>query len=83
VTVVSSKDQNAVLIPVKCLYYDDGLPYVYIVSDGTARVREVTTGIIALETVAILDGLSVADRVITTWNPNLANGLQVAVVGEG
>ena len=83
VTVVSAKEQNTVLIPAKCLYYENGLPYVYIVNDGIAEVRKVTTGIIAQETVAVTDGLSVRDRVVTTWNPNLANGLKVAVVGEG
>lgn len=83
VTLVSEKAQNVLLIPSKCLYYENGNPYVYAVVDGRASIRRVETGIIANETAVVTEGLTADDKIITTWNPNLADGIDVSVVGEG
>lgn len=79
VTANTQKAQNAVLIPIDCLYHDDGASYVYIYSgSGTAKKTPVETGITDDDLIEIKSGLSAGDRVINSWSSNLRDGLLVS-----
>lgn len=82
VAAATSKAENAVVIPVSAISYEDGQGYVYVVQDGAAVKTAVETGISNREEIEITGGLSVGDQLVTTWHPDLSDGATVSVVGE-
>lgn len=82
VSAATSKAQNAIVIPVSAISYEDGVGYVYVVRDGAAVKTAVETGISNREEIEITKGLSVGDQLVTTWHPDLSDGAAVSVVGE-
>lgn len=77
VTAKTQKTENAVLIPVGSVYHEGGEDYVYVLSDaGTAVRTPIQTGITDDKTIEVLSGLTDTDKVITSWNPNLLDGVK-------
>lgn len=74
---------NALLIPYDAVYYDDSQPYVYVAVDGTAKRRDVETGIFDAETITVLSGLDVDEVLITSWSANLRDGAEISVQDGG
>lgn len=72
--ITSDKADGVLTIPVDSVYYDNGKPYVYTFDDGTVHRIEIETGISDSDRMQILSGVSAADRVITTWSPELYEG---------
>ena len=81
VTVDAQRADDALLVPVDAVYYQDGEAFVYRLSEGKAVRTPVTTGLSAGGQVQILEGLSVQDPVITTWSSGLEDGAQVTLSG--
>lgn len=81
-TAITAKAQNSLIIPLSAIYYDNGAGYVYIVTDNVAIRTPVVVGIISGDSAEIISGLDDAARIITTWNPNLADGAAVEVSEE-
>ena len=54
-----------------------GQPYVYVVADGTAHVRNVVTGMHQGDTVAIESGLTAGERVVVRGQNRLREGRPV------
>lgn len=79
VIATTDKSNDAIIIPQNAVYYDSGEAYVYVVEDGTARRTPVTLGVTNADEAAVLTGLRLTDMVITSWNPNLAEGALVTV----
>ena len=79
VIATTDKSNDAIIIPQNAVYYNSGEAYVYVVEDGTARRTPVTLGVTNADEAAVLTGLRLTDMVITSWNPNLAEGALVAV----
>lgn len=77
ITADTYKAENAILIPYDAVYYDTEGSYVYLCVDGKAAKTYVTTDIFDDTTIAIVEGISVGDTVITTWSPRLLNGVEV------
>ncbi len=74
--------QNAILIPYDAVYYDGGQPYVYVEVDGMAQRKDIETGIFDEQTMTVLSGLTVEDKLIVSWSANLREGALVSVQGE-
>ena len=68
---------NAIIIPYDAVYYENEGSYVYTVKDDHAVKTYVTTGIFDDERIEIVDGITEADIVITSWSPRLIDGAQV------
>lgn len=81
VTAITNTAQEVQTIPIYSLYYDNQDPYVYIIdSNNKAKKTFVTTGLLGENVVEIIAGLTPEDKVITSWNANLLDG--VSVTGE-
>lgn len=81
-TAITAKSPDSLIIPLSAIYYDSGAGYVYTVVDGVAVKTPVEVGIISNDRAEIVSGLDAAARIITTWNPNLADGTAVEVSEE-
>ncbi|MEG2174749.1 MAG: efflux RND transporter periplasmic adaptor subunit [Oscillospiraceae bacterium] len=82
-TTDTAKVQNALLIPVKAIFYDVGNPYVYVVRDNKAVKTPIEVSLIAHDNAAVLSGLTQDDALIVTWSPNLGDGVALDVRQEG
>ena len=79
VTAETYSQSDALLIPYDAVYYDNSQPYVYVAENGTAKRRDVETGIFDMDTITVLSGLSKEDTLITSWSANLREGAEVSV----
>lgn len=80
--VTSDKAEGVMSLPVDAIYYSGGDAYVYTYEDGTVHRVPVEVGIYDSERAEILSGLTMADRVITTWSSELFEGSKVQAAGE-
>lgn len=81
VTAITNRAEEVPTIPIYSLYYDNQDPYVYTIdAQNKARKTFITIGLLGDDTVEVLSGLEPTDKVITSWNANLLDG--VSVVGE-
>ena len=78
----TAKAENALLLPLELLEYDENQPYVYLFRDGVAVRADVVTGISSADEVVILSGLTAEDQIITTWHPDLKDGAAVALAEQ-
>ena len=78
----TAKAEDALLLPLELLEYDENQPFVYVYRDGTAVRVDVTTGISSADEVVILSGLTAEDQIITTWHPDLKDGAAVALAEQ-
>lgn len=79
VTTDTYHEENAVIIPYDCVYYDGTQAYVYTVVDGKAQRTNVTTGLYDIDRIVITEGLTGDDTIITTWSAQLRDGVEVSV----
>ncbi len=77
ITADTYRADNEVLIPYDAVYYDNNGSYVYLCVDNKAVKTYVTTDIFDDTTIAIVDGISAGDMVITSWSPRLMDGVAV------
>ena len=79
VTAETYSQADVLLIPYDAVYYDDSQPYVYVAENGTAKRKDVETGIFDMDTITVLSGLTTEDTLITSWSANLREGAEVSV----
>lgn len=77
ITADTYSQSSAMLIPYDAIYYDNGDAYVYVIKDGKAVKTFVETGIFDDDTMSVLSGLTPEDQVITSWSPQLTDGVKV------
>ncbi|THB62949.1 MAG: efflux RND transporter periplasmic adaptor subunit [Desulfovibrio sp.] len=77
---IAVRTEQALRIPLGCLLFDDGDPYVFVAKDGAAHKREISTGISDQEYVAVLDGLESGERVVLQGRQRLMHGLPLQVL---
>jgi len=77
VTVNTQRTGNTVTVPVKSVRYQNEEAFVYRLVDGKAVRTVVKTGISDEKYVEITSGISNDDVIITTWHPNLRDGVAV------
>lgn len=80
--VTSDKADGVMSLPVDAIYYSGGDAYVYTYENGTVHRAPVEVGIYDSERAEILSGLTMQDRVITTWSSELFEGSKVQAAGE-
>lgn len=78
----TAKANDALLIPQSAVHYEEGKGYVYVNKDGIAVRTPIETGVANNEVVEVLDGLTRDSMLITTWNPNLRDGVAVEIKAE-
>ena len=83
-SLVTNTVKNQILIPFDAVYYDNDQAYVFVVEKGAesdkAIRRNVTAGSYNNDTIAILEGLSEGEQVITTWGAGLKDGAPIEVI---
>ena len=78
VTLVTQHAENVLTLPVDCIRFEENKPYVYLEQDGFARKVFIEVGMTDETCYEVVSGLTAADKVISTWHPNLADGAAVA-----
>lgn len=76
------ENRLTVAVPEEAIMPQAGKSFLYVVTDGTAKRREVVLGMRAPGSVEIVDGLSAGDIVVTSGLQRLRDGSQVQVVKE-
>ena len=74
--------ENAVLIPSSAVYFQDGNAYVYLAEGEVARRRDVAVGLYTAETIAVTEGLSGGEEIITSWSAGLKDGAPIRLAAE-
>ena len=80
--VPSASARNTMLIPNNSVYYKAGDAYVYTYDNGIIHEVPVEVGIYDKENIAVLSGITLDDRVLTTWTSELKEGTKVTLETE-
>lgn len=81
-SVTSDKAENVDTLPVDCVYYEGGNPFVYTYDEGTVHQIPVEIGIYDSEHIEILGGVNEDDQVICSWSSELFEGSTVLLTDE-
>ncbi|CCA92533.1 efflux RND transporter periplasmic adaptor subunit [Novosphingobium sp. PP1Y] len=76
-TVPVTTASGAVTVPYDALLSDGGQPYVYVVKGEVAHRHDVTTGPAGGNRVAITQGVSADDKVVTAGGTGVEDGMKV------
>ena len=76
------RENPTLVLPEQALVPDEGRNYVFVVADGRAQRREVTTGLRRPGTVAIVQGLADDERVIIDGTFKARDGGEVVEAGQ-
>lgn len=79
VDVITAESQNAVVVPTSAVITLEGKRFVFVVEDGVARMREVTTGIESGNMYEIKSGLKAGEIVVVEGAEGLSDGQPVEV----
>lgn len=79
ITADTYSQGDVLLIPYDAVYYDDSQPYVYVAVGDVVERRDIETGIFDEETMTVMSGLTVEDRLITSWSANLREGARISI----
>lgn len=82
VDIVKRTAASAISVPVYAVISQRDKRLVYVVEDGVARSREVTTGILEGWRIEITSGLMPDDRVIIVGHRSVGDGQEVNVIAE-
>jgi len=82
VTVRLTTVPNAVVAPVQAVQTGQEGQFVYVVENGTARMRNVLTGLRTGEDMVIQQGLQPGEVIVTEGQLRLADGIRVQTKGE-
>ena len=78
VAINTNTAENVLAIPIEALLYnEDNKPYVYVVENGKAIVRQIETGIQSSTHVEVKDGLELDDSIILSPDDTINNGTLV------
>ncbi len=80
VTTTSNVARDAIVVPSDALYFDNGVAYVYTVSDNTAHRNDVTVSLYTRGKTAISSGISDNDVIVTSWSSTLKDGSPLNIV---
>ena len=79
ITADTYSQGDVLLIPYDAVYYDDSQPYVYVAVGDVVERRDIETGIFDEQTMTVMSGLTVEDRLITSWSANLREGARISI----
>lgn len=75
--------EGVLLVPAGAVVGNGPTTAVFVVEDGSARRRSVTTGVTSQGRIEIVSGLAAGETVVTAGSGTLQDGAPVRVVGEG
>jgi hypothetical protein len=81
VTLPLSSAVGTLLVPTSAIVGENGNEAVFVISDGAAARRPVTTGLVSEGRVQILSGLTSGEEVVTVGTNGLRDGAAVRVSG--
>ena len=82
VTFVYEKSLDTNVLDIDLVHYDDGKPFLYVVENNKLTKKFVELGIITDKEVEILSGVTKEDKIVSTWNNSLAEGVHVEVLNS-
>jgi membrane fusion protein, multidrug efflux system len=82
VTFDLATSENVLLLPVAAVLGAQGAQSVFMVADGAATRRTVTTGLTSQGRIEIVSGLEEGDGVVVAGNNTLREGMTVRVAGQ-
>ena len=78
VAINTNTAENVLAIPIEALLYnEDNKPYVYVVENGKAIVRQIETGIQSSTHIEVKDGLELDDSIILSPDDTINDGTLV------
>jgi len=81
--IVLRVESDAIVVPESAVQPGQDGPYVYVVSEGRARVRQVQVDRQIGDTVVVSGGLTGGEDIVVEAPPTLTGGSQVTVGGKG
>lgn len=83
VTFVYDRRNNVNILPNELIYYEGGLPYIYVVNDdNVVNKMYIEVGVENERTSEVLTNIDKNVRIVSTWNNSLAEGTIVNVVKD-
>jgi membrane fusion protein (multidrug efflux system) len=79
VSLQTGGNPAALIIPESALFSQEGKFFTYLVQDGTAKRKEVETGVRFEGKVEVLKGIQKGDQVVTAGHEQLSDGIKVKV----
>lgn len=79
VTFHTDVSENTLVIPSQAISSSNGVQFVYVVEDGTARYVEITTGLTGNGVTEVLSGLTEGQQLVTVGQAYLADGDPVTI----
>lgn len=80
VEIVTDTHEQARLVPKRAIVYDEGEPLAFVVRESTATRTPIEIGFTDRDTVEVVAGLDLADRVVVVGQGLLRDGSEVRVV---
>ena len=80
VTFHTAVSEGAVVVPSEAILTSNGVQYVYIVENDTARRADITTGLTGSGVTEVTDGLKAGAQLVTVGQQYLSDGDAVRVV---
>lgn len=80
VKLVTDTRENVIVVPATAVIVRNSIPYVFVVQQGRAEMREVSQGLKIDDRLEITSGISVGDEVIVSGQTLLDEGSAVNVV---
>jgi RND family efflux transporter MFP subunit len=82
VRILYDTRDDALLVPRQALLFQDGEASLFVVEDGVAKRRKVSTGYSEEGWVEITEGLSAGEQVVTLGHATLRDGARVRINGR-
>ena len=82
VTFHTDVAEHTIVVPTEAIRTSNGVQYVYVVEEDTARYIEVTTGLTGSGVTEVTSGLTEGQQLVTVGQAYLADGDPVRVVGQ-
>jgi membrane fusion protein (multidrug efflux system) len=79
VSIQTGGNPSALIIPESSLFSQEGKFFIYIVQDGTAKRKEVETGVRFEGKVEVLKGIQKGEWVVTAGHEQLSEGVKVKI----
>ena len=83
VTFYTESSAGAIAIPSEVIQTSNGVQYVFIVEDGTAKYMPITTGLTGDGVTEVLSGLAVGQQLVIKGQQYLSDGDAVRIVSGG
>ncbi|MDR0272726.1 MAG: HlyD family secretion protein [Clostridiales bacterium] len=78
----AERSNDTMLLPLAAIFYEQGVPHVYVAENGIARFIPVETGVFDTNYIEIISGISQNTQVINTWSARLSDGIEIEIAGE-